>query len=174
MLAASLNSILFVCYLRHLQNVTSLNNILLVFLLVCYLGDYYRKLEQTIYFPSNGSFTVGYHSFPHGFTTFLSTHNQHSVAVQHAINANCFHTKLLYFGNFITAAKTCTSIITHFKFLLGNSMLAMLCIKVSYSQKLSTSLLASTNYQWLTTLVDFYGHVGTTTLTSLPFHVSYS
>jgi len=36
-------------------------------------------------------------------------------------------TKLFYFGNFITAAKTCTSVLTHcFKFLLGNSILAML------------------------------------------------
>ena len=35
-------------------------------------------------------------------------------------------TKFLYFGNFITAAKTCTSILTHcFKFLLENSVLAI-------------------------------------------------
>ena len=89
-----------------------------------------QKLEHTIYFPNNGSVTVGYHSFPNGFTTFLSTHSQHSVVVQYAINTIIAFlvadTKLLYFGNFITAAKTCTSILTHcFSFLLGNSTLAM-------------------------------------------------
>ena len=100
MLAASLN----------------INNILLVLLLVYHLGDYYRKIEHTIYFPNNGSFTVGYHNFPMASLHFYP----HTASVQYALTLIAFPVAD------ITAAKTCTSIPTYcFKFLLGNSMLAI-------------------------------------------------
>ena len=95
---------------------------------LCYLGDYYRKLDT---FQVIAVLLLVITVFPMASLHFYP----HTASIRWLCNMQL---TIIVFpvADIITAAKTCTSIITHcFKFLLGNSI-CMLAIKVSYSQKL--------------------------------------